>query len=206
MAAHTSQFDTGAHTQYYPGCPAEGQSLQRGQVWNMPVFSLMTHSTINTLQLSRSVWGYGGVYWLLALVALRTLSCTADLPDWSWRRSSLTHVQYSGAQQPHRRTLTHSSTEGPMRHQKSDAQVLFSSSCNAQWRALFHFPHFPRKVCMKSIFYLPWIVPAKMKRCEDLKDMQTDIVFPHDNMYSTDPPDAFRVTAGSCRSQLTGQH
>ncbi len=93
---------------HYPGCPAEGQSLQRGQVWNMPVFSLMTHSTINTLQLSRSARGYGRVYWLPALVPWRTLSRPADrLPDGSWRRSSLTHAQYSGAQQPHRRRLTH---------------------------------------------------------------------------------------------------
>lgn len=68
----------------------------------MPVLSLMTHSTINTLQLSRSACGYGGVYWLLALVPWRTLSRPADhRPDWSWRHSSLTHAQYGGARQPH---------------------------------------------------------------------------------------------------------
>lgn len=78
LAAHTSQFGAGAHIQYYPGCPAEGQSLWRGQVWNMPVFSLMTHSTINTLQLSRSACGYGRVYWLLALVSLAK-PCRAQL-------------------------------------------------------------------------------------------------------------------------------
>lgn len=39
LVAHTSQFGAGAHTQYYPGCPAEGQSPQRGQVWNMPMCS-----------------------------------------------------------------------------------------------------------------------------------------------------------------------
>lgn len=46
--AHTRRFDAGTHILYYPESPAEGQSLLRGQVWNMPVFSLMTRSTINT--------------------------------------------------------------------------------------------------------------------------------------------------------------
>lgn len=32
LAAHTSQFDAGAHLQYYSRCPAEGQNLQKGQV------------------------------------------------------------------------------------------------------------------------------------------------------------------------------
>lgn len=90
----TSQFDAGAHIQRYPWCPAEGQSLQRGHIWNMPVFSLMTHSTINTLQLSGSACGHGGVYWLLVLVPRWTLAGPADhLPDWCWRGSSLTHAQ-----------------------------------------------------------------------------------------------------------------
>lgn len=124
-----SQFDAGSHIQCYPWCPAEGQSLQRGHIRNMAVFSLMTHSTINTLQLSRSACGYGGVYWLLAFVPWRTLARPADhLPDWSWRRSSLTHAQYSGARQPHRRKLTHIAAEGPMRRRRS----------HVQWGALLH--------------------------------------------------------------------
>jgi len=109
FGSHQSVRCWRSNTQYYPGCPAKGQILQRGHVWNMAVCSLMTHSTINTLQRSGSARGYGRVYWLLALVPQRTLSRPADrLPDWSWRRSSLTRARsYGGAQPPRRRRLTH---------------------------------------------------------------------------------------------------
>lgn len=135
LAAHTSQCGAGAHIRHHPECPAEGQSLQRGHVRNMPAFSLITRSTINTLQLSRSPRVHRRVYWLLALVPRRTLSRPADrLPDWSWRRSSRTHAQDGGAQQWHRRRDgTHCSTANTQRNKrKSDAQVLFWSSRDAR--------------------------------------------------------------------------
>lgn len=77
------------HMQHHPGCPAEGQSLQRGQVWIMPMISLMTHSTINARLLSTSAGGHRGVYWILALVPWRTPSC----PSWSSSRPELEALQ-----------------------------------------------------------------------------------------------------------------
>lgn len=130
----------------YPGCPAEGQSLQRGQVWNMPVFSLMTHSTINTLQLSRSACGYGRVYWLLASVPLPD----PVAPSWSSSRlelealqSDTCTVQWSPAA-TQTEADTHSSTEEPMKHHKSRAQVLFSSSRDAVKSFVSLHPRFPQ--------------------------------------------------------------
>ena len=122
-AARSSQFGAGTHIQHHTKCPAEGQSLQRGHVRDMPVFSLMTQSAINTPRLSRSARVCGSIYWLLALVPWRILSRPADhLPDRSWTHSSSTHAQCSGGQQAD----THSSTEGPVTPWKSPTQVIFS--------------------------------------------------------------------------------
>lgn len=143
----------------------------------MPVFSLMTHSTINTMQLSRSACVYGRVYWLLASVSQRTLSRPADhLPDWSWRLSSPTHATAQcrpAATQTE--ADTHSSTEERMKHQKSDAQVLFSTSRDAQRRALL-FPRSPLERSVKKkkevYFYSPWI-ETKRKGVKVLKKFCT---------------------------------
>lgn len=122
----------------------------------MPVFSLITHSTINTMQLSRSACVYGRVYWLLASFPLRTLSRPADhLPDWSWRHSSPTHATVRRrAAATQTEADTHSSTEERMKHQKSDALVLFSTSRDAQRRALL-FPRSPldRSVKERGLFF-----------------------------------------------------
>lgn len=141
----------------------------------MPVFSLMTHSTINTMQLSRSACVYGRVYWLLASVSQRTLSRPADhLPDWSWRLSSPTHATAQcrpAATQTE--ADTHSSTEERMKHQKSDAQVLFSTSRDAQRRALL-FPRSPLERSVKKKkrgLFLLTMNRDKKKRCEGIKEV-----------------------------------
>lgn len=113
-------------------CPAEGQSLQRGHVWNMPVFSLMTHITINTLQLSRPACVHGRVYWLLASVPWRI----PVSPSWSSSRLELEAlqpntwaVQWSPAA-TQAEADTHSSTEW-----KWDTSAIF----NLTWRTARSF-------------------------------------------------------------------
>lgn len=177
MAAHTSQFGAGTHIQDYPGCPAEGQILQRGQVWNMPVFSLMTHSTINTPQLSRSARVYGRVYWMLALVPRRTLS----RPSWSSSRLELEALQSDtctvqwrpAATHTQMEADTHSSTEEPMRRQeKSDSSAIFIFTWEKSFVSLSFFTSSPNKV---FFFFLT----LKIQRCEARKVMQAVIIFFH---------------------------
>lgn len=116
-------FDAGAYMQHHPGCPAEGQSLQRGQVGYMHVISLMTHSTINARLLSTSAGWRRGVYWMLALVR-RPLLC----PSWSSSRPELEALQsdtctvQGSPAVAEEQADTHSSTEGPMRCQEKCCQ------------------------------------------------------------------------------------
>lgn len=65
------------------------------------MFSLMTHVTINTLQLSGSAYVYGRVYWL----RLPGGPCRAQLIVFQTGAGGA--PRNSGAQQPHRRRLTH---------------------------------------------------------------------------------------------------
>lgn len=168
MAAHTSQFGAGTHIQDYPGCPAEGQILQRGQVWNMPVFSLMTHSTINTPQLSGSARVYGRVYWMLALVPRRTLS----RPSWSSSRLELEALQSDtctvqwrpAATHTQMEADTHSSTEEPMRRQeKSDSSAIFIFTWEKSFVSLSFFTSSPNKV-----FFFFWRSKYKGVKLEKL--------------------------------------
>lgn len=196
MAAHTSQFGAGTHIQDYPGCPAEGQILQRGQVWNMPVFSLMTHSTINTPQLSGSARVYGRVYWMLALVPRRTLS----RPSWSSSRLELEALQSDtctvqwrpAATHTQMEADTHSSTEEPMRRQeKSDSSAIFIFTWEKSFVSLSFFTSSPNKV-----FFFFDAQNTKVWSSKSYAGCYH--FFPHGLTYSGAPLDAPGVTAGSC--------
>lgn len=87
--------------------------------------------------------------------------------------------RYSGAQQPHRRRLTHIAAQRE------------SAIFNLTWRTVRgEFPPPPHKS-----YFLKLIINSD-KKCEATKEV---VLFPPDGAYGRVHPDALRVTSGSCR-------